>query len=64
MSCVWMKVTKDKYELPLVVADSCKELASMCDVAISTIVVSVKRCRDNPQYTSQYVKVEISEDDE
>ena len=59
-----MKVTNDKYQLPLAVADTSSQLAEMCDVAISTIVVSVKRCRDNPQYTSQYVKVEISEDDE
>ena len=63
MSCVWMKVTKDKYELPLVVADSCKELASMCGVAISTILVSVKRRRDCPQYNSQYIKVEVDEVD-
>ena len=63
MSCVWMKVTKDKYELPLVVADSCKELASMCGVAMSTILVSVKRCRDCPQYNSQYIKVEVDEAD-
>lgn len=26
---LWMKVTKDKYELPLAVADSEKELAGM-----------------------------------
>lgn len=38
---VYMKVTKDKFELPIVVADSAYELARLCGVNVSTIMHSV-----------------------
>ena len=35
---VWMEVSKDKYELPVVVADSAEELAKKCGAKISTVM--------------------------
>ena len=40
---LWLAVTADKYELPIAVADSAKELAAMCGVSTSTIISSAKR---------------------
>ena len=34
---VWMKVTKDKYELPVAIADSCKELAEIVGKTSNTV---------------------------
>lgn len=63
MSCVWMKVTKDRYELPLVIADSCKELAWKCGVDFSVVSRSAKRKFENPNSKGQYIKVEVDEVD-
>ena len=40
---VWMEVSADKYELPVVMADSAKELAKMCGKRESTIRTSASR---------------------
>lgn len=63
MSCVWMKVTRDEYELPLVIADSCKELAWKCGVDFSVVSRSAKSKFENPESKGQYVKVEVDEVD-
>lgn len=47
----WIKVTKDKYELPIAVADSAHELARMLKVSPSCVCHAVKR------KNSQYKKV-------
>lgn len=60
--CVYMKVTKDKYELPLAVADSPAELAAMTGDSIKTIWSAVSRAkhRSNPKYKNhRFLKVEI-----
>lgn len=60
--CVFMKITKDKYELPLAVADSPAELAAMTGDSVKTIysVVSREKHKSNPKYKfSRYIKVEI-----
>lgn len=35
---IWMKVTNDKYQLPLMIADSAAELARMCDTTPNCVV--------------------------
>lgn len=61
MSVLWMKVTKDRFELPLVVADTIVELSRLCGVDVSVISRSAKSKRERPEYKGQYVKVEIDE---
>ena len=57
---VYMMVTKDEYELPLVVADTAKELSEIIHVSSNAIRSAIshkpKRCI--------YVKVDIGEEDD
>ena len=63
MSEVWMRVARDKYELPEVVAGSVQELAWLCGVKITSIYSSM--CHDKKDGRRQrYVKVEVEDDDE
>lgn len=55
---IWLEVTQDKYELPLAVADTCNELAIMCNVSRFTIYACVSRAK-NKGYKSKYIKVEV-----
>lgn len=65
MISVYMKVTPDKLQLPLGVADTVLELAEMCDVSEWTIRASLKRDRQGLLKNTRYVKVELpAEDDE
>lgn len=58
MKYIYMLVTKDKYELPLAVADTRKELGEMIGVSSITIANSITRARKNG-HKSKYVRVEI-----
>lgn len=40
---VWMEVTRDKYELPIVIADTARDLSRKCGATISTIKSSASR---------------------
>lgn len=63
MMTLWMKVTMDKYELPLVVATSARELARCIGVSkttVSSVVSNAKRRGGR----CCYVKVEVDDDDE
>lgn len=53
---VYMKVTKDKFELPLIVEDSVRGLARRCGVNASTV------CHAFKNKNSQYVRVEIEDE--
>ena len=55
---LYMKVTKDEYELPVAVADSKKELARMVGRDVSGIYRTFAEGRK-----SCYVEVEIEDDD-
>lgn len=56
---LWMKVTKDKYQLPIAVGESARELSEMCDVDISTIFKAISRNEDKENNRCGWVKVEI-----
>lgn len=60
MDHVFMMVTKDKYELPLAVADTRKELGRMIGVSPITIANSITRARNNGQ-KSQYIRVDFTD---
>jgi len=55
---IWLKVTQDKYELPVAVADSSEELARMCGVTASSIHSSMSHAKDGTRKTP-YRKVRI-----
>ena len=54
---VYMKVTKDKYRLPVAIADSAEELARICNVSKGCIHSSVSHARKGENRS--YIKVEL-----
>ena len=58
---VWMKVSKDKYELPLCIADSAKELAKLCGTTENTIKSCVSHAK-RKDFKSHYVRVKVTDD--
>lgn len=60
---VWLYVTKDKYELPLAVADSIPLLARQLGVTTNSIYASMTHSRKKG-YRCRYVKVVIDESEE
>jgi hypothetical protein len=58
---VWMKVTNDKYELPVLVADSAPELAKMLGCSPNNICSSLSHAKHRRQNTT-YRKVVINDD--
>ena len=60
---LYMLVTSDKYELPIAVADSPKELATMIKVKHNTVLTLLSRAKKyNRNYC--YKRVDIEEDTE
>ena len=55
---LYLQVTCDKYELPLVVAESQEELALICGVSRNTIASSLHRQRRGECRRSQFRAVE------
>lgn len=62
MMRIWMKVTKDKYELPLIVADTAEELAQKCGTSANNIRSTVSHAAKQ-NFRSGFVKVECEEGD-
>ena len=62
MKTLYMEVTKDEYELPVVVAESLSELSRMTGLSLSGLS---HRFHDKlkPGRRSKYVRVEIDEDE-
>jgi predicted DNA-binding transcriptional regulator AlpA len=56
-----MKVTNDKYELPLVVADSVQELADILGVSRNSIYSSMSHVKAGDSKSTPYRKVEVEE---
>lgn len=44
---LWLKVTSDEYELPLIVEDSVEKLAKKCGVSVNSIYSLMSRARRN-----------------
>lgn len=63
---LWMKVTLDKYELPLMVADSAAELAKMCGTTVQSIYTNVSHARHyyRGHKRTSYVRIRVEIDDE
>lgn len=54
---VWMKVTHDKYELPVAVADTAEELAKICGTTKNCICSSMSHAKNGRKKWTPYVKV-------
>lgn len=54
---LWLKVTKDEYQLPLAVADTAAELARMTGVKPDSLYAM--RCHG----VKEYIKVEVEDDE-
>lgn len=55
---LWMKVTSDEYELPMIVEDSAYKLAAKLGVWPSCVFHSVKRPNGS------YKRIEVEDDEE
>lgn len=59
---VWMKVTNDKFELPVAVADTCKELATMLGVSENSIRCALSNSI-RQHYKTPYRRIVLNEND-
>lgn len=57
---LWMEVTQDKYELPVAVAESKKELAEMRGIKPKTIQNAIMRAKSHG-WQCKYKKVYVEE---
>ena len=58
-----MRVTRDKYELPIAIADTAKQLAEICHTSSNTIYSAIWHA-DRGNKRSSYRRIEIDEDGE
>ena len=58
---LWLMITQDKYELPLVVADTAKELAMITGTTKNNVVSSACRYRRDG-WGTKFVRVKLEED--
>ena len=55
---LWMKVTKDEYELPLAVAESSKELEQMLGLSRKSVSKQIWNA-ERTKTKCQYIKIEV-----
>lgn len=60
---LYMKVTNDKYELPVAIADSAAELARMVGVKAQTIYECISPSRIKSGKNYGYYKIAVEDDD-
>lgn len=58
-----MKVTRDKYEFPIVIADTAKQLAKICGVTTNSIYSAYCRAKHNGGFTA-YKRIEMEDEDD
>ena len=61
---VYMMVTRDKYELPVYVADTLEKLSEMANVRVNTIAAVISRYKHGKTGSCIYRKVELEEDED
>ena len=61
---LWMEVTMDELELPVVIAGSADELARICHTNTNNIYSATSKMRRQKRKRSRFVKVEIEETDD
>lgn len=63
MSCVWLKVTADRYELPVAVAETGAELARICGKSENNVYNTINKAKQLG-HRCQYIRVEVEEDED
>lgn len=58
---IYMKVSNDKYQLPVAVADTAKELAEICNTTANNIYSHISKNEKGIYKKVVYIKVEIEE---
>ena len=58
---LYLEITKDEYELPLVVAGSVKELATKCGCSINSIHKYFSHVKKGNIKNPRFIKVEVSD---
>lgn len=58
---LWIAVSRDKYELPLAVADTIEELAKMCGVKVHSIRSYISHAKKNGT-RCKYIMVEVEDE--
>lgn len=61
MGCLWIKVTKDKYEFIVAMGDTAKELALECGTTVNTIYSDMSHAARKGR-NSIYKKVVLDEE--
>ena len=61
MKTVWIAVTADKYQLPIAVADTARELAEMRGTTTNNVISCALKTRQG-KMKPKYLKIEIEED--
>ena len=59
---IYMEITRDKYELPLAVADSPARLAEMCGVTKNNVYSTISHVKSGRYQRGRYVKVEVDDE--
>lgn len=59
---VYVMISKDRYELPLIVADTQSELARLAGVKVSAVSSGISKTKLGKLKRSKYIKVEIDDD--
>ena len=57
---LWIAVSRDKYELPIAVADSIEELAELCGVKVNSIRSYICHARQSGK-RCKYVAIEVED---
>ena len=60
---LWMMVSSDKYELPLIVCDSAAELSRIVGVTENTIYSQISRVKAGKRKFCHFVKVRVDIDE-
>ena len=61
---LWIKVSNDKYELPLAVGDTAQELANLCGTTKNAIITSRYHFKVGDVKFTPYRKVRISDEED
>lgn len=59
---VWMEVTRDRYQLPVAVAESLQELAAMVGVKPESITQHISRVKHGRVKRERFCKVEVDKE--
>lgn len=59
---LYMETTKDKYQLPVAVADSIKELSLITGVAYNSIASSISHEKRSKKKSNRFHRIEVEDD--